>query len=234
MQTDITVLDRLMVVNLDVHIWSASRKLDPHDLGNTELPPEELASLGSKKVCNPEELNIFRTLKTRAESILRQTGVRFLCGWAIPDEKLVEIDNALAVIRDDFNNAKEDFLNSNPDESKKNHENGSQKQDNQNNDNQNSQKSTSTTQAIKSLKEVIDDPSALEKLNIGEKLGEMLSGISQNSGDKLSVAIPMPGRASAFSSDEIAETRKITNALRTRLQALLQASVLRRKYSWKL
>lgn len=110
MQTDITVLDRLMVVNLDVHIWSASRKLDPHDLGNTELPPEELASLGSKKVCNPEELNIFRTLKARAESILKQTGVRFLCGWAIPDEKLVEIDNALAVIRDDFNNAKADFL----------------------------------------------------------------------------------------------------------------------------
>lgn len=110
MQTDITVLDRLMVVNLDAHIWSARRKLDPHDLGNAELPPEELASLGSKKVCNPEELNIFRTLKARAESMLRQTGVRFLCGWAIPDEKLVEIDSALAVIRDDFNNAKEDFL----------------------------------------------------------------------------------------------------------------------------
>lgn len=110
MQTDITVLDRLMVVNLDVHIWSACRKLDPHDLGNTELPPEELASLGSKKVCNPEELNIFRTLKARAENLLKQAGVRFLCGWAIPDEKLVEIDNALAVIRDDFNNAKEDFL----------------------------------------------------------------------------------------------------------------------------
>lgn len=61
--TDINVLDQLLVVNLDAHIWSASRKLLPEDLGNTELPPDELASLGSKKICNPEEMNIFKTLK---------------------------------------------------------------------------------------------------------------------------------------------------------------------------
>lgn len=117
-----------------------------------------------------------------------------------------------------------------PDGSMKNQDNNAQKQDSQKNNNQNSQKSSTTTQAIKSLKEVMDDPSALEKLNIGEKLGEMLSGISQGNGDKLSVAIPMPGRVSAFSPDEIAETRKVTNALRTRLQALLQASVLTRNH----
>lgn len=110
METSITVLDRLMVINLEVHIWSASRKLEPQDLGDTELPPEELASLGSKKVCNPEELNIFKTLKARAESLLRQSGIRFLSGWAIPDEKLADVDAALAAIRGDFNMAKSDFL----------------------------------------------------------------------------------------------------------------------------
>ena len=108
--TDITVLDQLLVVNLDTHIWSASRKLLPEDLGNTDLPPDELASLGSKRICNPEEMNIFKTLKARAESLLRQNGIRFLNGWAIPQNKLNDIDNALATIRDDFNASKENFL----------------------------------------------------------------------------------------------------------------------------
>lgn len=108
--TDIAVLDQLLVVNLDTHIWSASRKLLPEDLGNMELPPDELASLGSKKICNPEEMNIFKTLKTRAESLLKQNGIRFLNGWAIPQNRLDEIDNSLAVIRNDFNTAKNEFL----------------------------------------------------------------------------------------------------------------------------
>ena len=108
--TDINVLDRLLVVNLDVHIWSARKKLLPQDFGNASLPPEELASLGSKRVCNPDDLKTFATLKARATSLLERTGIRFLNGWTIPTEKQEEIDNALAAIRDEFNNAKQDFL----------------------------------------------------------------------------------------------------------------------------
>ena len=51
MTTDITVLDHLVVVNLDIHIWTARKKLVPLDLGGAELPPEDLASLGSKRIC---------------------------------------------------------------------------------------------------------------------------------------------------------------------------------------
>lgn len=108
--TDINVLERLLVVNLDVHIWSARKKLLPQDFGNASLPPEELASLGSKRVCNPDDLKTFATLKARATSLLERTGIRFLNGWTIPSEKQEEIDNALAAIRDEFNNAKQDFL----------------------------------------------------------------------------------------------------------------------------
>lgn len=108
--TDITVLDRLLVVNLDVHIWSARKKLLPLDLGNADLPPEELASLGSKRVCDPEDLKTFGTLKARAISILERVGIRFLGGWAIPEEKLDEITSGLASIRDEFNSAKDAFL----------------------------------------------------------------------------------------------------------------------------
>lgn len=108
--TDITVLDRLVVINLDVHIWSATKKLLPQDFGNASLPPEELASLGNKRVCNPEDLKIFATLKARAISILERAGIRFLNGWTVPSDKLENIDRGLVEVRDEFNTAKDAFL----------------------------------------------------------------------------------------------------------------------------
>lgn len=110
MTTDIAVLDHLVVVNLDIHIWTARKKLVPLDLGGTELPPEDLASLGSKRICNPEDLRTFGTLKARAVNLLERNGIRFLSGWAVPETRLPEIMRELAVIRDEFNTAKDAFL----------------------------------------------------------------------------------------------------------------------------
>ncbi|WP_207261905.1 DUF3150 domain-containing protein [Desulfovibrio sp. Huiquan2017] len=110
-QTDITVLDNLMAINLDVSIWTARKKLTPADFGGAALPPDDLASLGSKKVCDPTELRIFGTLKARAVNLLDRTGVRFLGGWAIPEDKADDIVAELSVIRDDFLAAKDQFLN---------------------------------------------------------------------------------------------------------------------------
>ena len=110
MTTDITVLDHLVVVNLDIHIWTARKKLVPLDLGGAELPPEDLASLGSKRICNPDDLRSFGTLKARAVNLLESNGIRFLSGWAVPDTRLPEIMRELAVIRDEFNTAKDAFL----------------------------------------------------------------------------------------------------------------------------
>ncbi|MBI9109957.1 DUF3150 domain-containing protein [Maridesulfovibrio ferrireducens] len=109
--TNIKVLKCLMAIRLDVNIWSARKKLIPSDFGATELPPEKLASLGSKKICNPKELCIFGTLKSRAISLLDKNGVRFLGGWALPEQKVEEIQNTLLEIAADFNDAKELFLN---------------------------------------------------------------------------------------------------------------------------
>lgn len=110
MTTDITVLDHLVVVNLDIHIWTARKKLVPLDLGGAELPPEDLASLGSKRICNPDDLRSFGTLKARAVNLLESNGIRFLSGWAVPDTRMPEIMRELAVIRDEFNTAKDAFL----------------------------------------------------------------------------------------------------------------------------
>lgn len=108
--TDITVLKQLIALRLDVNIWSARKKLTPADFGTLDLPPEKLASLGSKKVCNPEDLRVFATLKARATALLDRHGVRFLGGWAIPENAVKPVSEGLKAIATDFAAAKESFL----------------------------------------------------------------------------------------------------------------------------
>ncbi|WP_035067973.1 DUF3150 domain-containing protein [Nitratidesulfovibrio termitidis] len=105
-----TILNCLMAINLDVNIWTARRKLTPADFGGADLPPEELASLGSKRICDPEELKIFGTLKARAVNLLDRHGVRFLGGWGVPEEKAPVLVEELDRIRAEFLAARDTFL----------------------------------------------------------------------------------------------------------------------------
>jgi len=108
--SDLGIINRLLAVNLRVSIWTARKKLRPQDLGDAELPPDDLASLGSKKICDPAALKIFNTLKSRAIGVLDHYGLRFLGGWAIPEDKAVEVHQRLDAIEEEFNEAKEEFL----------------------------------------------------------------------------------------------------------------------------
>ena len=107
---DITVLDNLLALNLDISLWSARKKLTMEDFGNVELPPEDLATLGSKRIAPPESLRVFCTLKARAFNFLDRHGVRFMSGWAIPEDKAAEIVAELRAIREEFQRAKTQFL----------------------------------------------------------------------------------------------------------------------------
>ena len=109
-QSDIRILDHLLALNLNISLWSARKKMTVEDLGGAELPPEDLASLGSKRICDPEALRIFGTLKARAFNFLDRHGVRFMSGWAIPENKAGSIVEELLRIRDEFMRAKADFL----------------------------------------------------------------------------------------------------------------------------
>lgn len=108
--SDIRILDNLLALNLNVSLWSARRKMSQEDLGGAELPPEDLASLGSKRIADPENLKVFGTLKARAFNYLDRHGVRFMAGWAIPEEKAGEIVQELLNIRTEFQKEKEAFL----------------------------------------------------------------------------------------------------------------------------
>jgi len=110
LKTEPKVLKSILAVNLDVNIWSARRKLQPGDFVHSELPPEKLASLGSKRICNPSDLKIFSTLKARAVNVLDKSGVRFLGGWAIPEAKAAEIVNSLDMVAEEFKHAKDKFM----------------------------------------------------------------------------------------------------------------------------
>jgi len=104
------ILENLILISLDCNLWSGEKKLRPEDLGGVILPPDKLASLGSKRIFDPASLRIFKTLKRRAERTLIDVGVRFLGGYAIPDVKLQEVFDALAEIENEFLQAKTDFL----------------------------------------------------------------------------------------------------------------------------
>jgi hypothetical protein len=108
------LLQKLICFSLDVHIWSGRKKLTPADLNldGEEIPPEELASLGVKKICHPVLLTKFQALRRRAERICESAGVRFLGGFAIPEEKAEEVAKELESVAADFEAAKQEFLKS--------------------------------------------------------------------------------------------------------------------------
>ncbi|NVJ93183.1 MAG: DUF3150 domain-containing protein [Methylocystaceae bacterium] len=110
LNSDVTVLKSLIAVRLDVTIWSARKKLTALDFGEISLPPEKLASLGSKKICDPDSLKVFSALKSRAIALLGRIGIRFLGGWAVPESRVQEIIDGLKAIEQEFAQAKDDFL----------------------------------------------------------------------------------------------------------------------------
>jgi hypothetical protein len=93
---NLPLLDRLVVVHLDVRIWSGRKKLTAEDLAlGPDVPPEDLVSLGSKRVCDPAQLNGFHRLKKQAERVCLAGGTRFLSGFAIPQERAEAVADAL-------------------------------------------------------------------------------------------------------------------------------------------
>ena len=74
------------------------------------LPPEDLASLGSKKIADPQELAVFNRLKKEAERICLRVGTCFLGGIAVPEGTIASIQAELERIASSFQMARDDFL----------------------------------------------------------------------------------------------------------------------------
>lgn len=107
----VQVLNKLLMVGLQVSIWSARKKLREEDLGDDlTLPPSILASLGSKRTIDPERIKPFERLKRRATRLLEERGTRFMGAYAIPETIAGEVAAELEDIEREFNAEKATFL----------------------------------------------------------------------------------------------------------------------------
>ncbi|QPK61685.1 DUF3150 domain-containing protein [Methylomonas sp. LL1] len=107
------ILDRVVLVKVDANIYGARKKLKKEDLvlaDGSKLPPEDLASLGSKRLLDPDKLTVFNRLKKEAERICLRVGTRFLGGFAVPVESAANITAELERIGLDFAAAKTEFI----------------------------------------------------------------------------------------------------------------------------
>ncbi len=105
------ITDQITLVVLAVNIWSGRKKLRPEDLKlGTEIPPEELVSLGSKRVCNPEDLKVFHRIEKGAERACLQVGTRFLGGFAVPHCQADELAEKLQELKNAFGQETTEFL----------------------------------------------------------------------------------------------------------------------------
>lgn len=107
------ILERVVLVKVEANIYGARKKLKKEDLvlaDGSKLPPEDLASLGSKRLLDPDQLTVFNRLKKEAERICLRVGTRFLGGFAIPNESAADITAELERIARDFAVAKTNFL----------------------------------------------------------------------------------------------------------------------------
>lgn len=114
MTTEMKNLEKLVLVSLDIDIWSGQAKLQASDLKRIsveDLPPESLASLGSKRLCNKEHLKVFSKLKTRALRAVMDHGRPFLGGYAYPMDRMVELEGRLMMIEQEYQSAKSQFMN---------------------------------------------------------------------------------------------------------------------------
>ena len=113
MQTAQIILDQMVLVKVEATIYGARKKLKIEDLmlvDGSKLPPEDLASLGSKRLLDPDQLTVFNRLKKEAERICLRIGTRFLGGYAIPCASAPGIIAELERIALDFAAAKTEFL----------------------------------------------------------------------------------------------------------------------------
>lgn len=103
------VLDKVVLINLDVHCWTGRRKLDKMDIRG-EVPPETLASLGTKAIVDPKKVAPFDSAKRRAERLCAAKGIRLMGAYAIPVDMVDKLEDELMDIQDEFYAKKQEFL----------------------------------------------------------------------------------------------------------------------------
>jgi hypothetical protein len=94
------IFDHSIGIVLDIKIWSGSKNLKPEDFKGIELPPDELISLGSKRLHNKDTLKPIQAVRTRAVTFMESMAVSLYGGkiWLVPADKLNEAQSLLLTL----------------------------------------------------------------------------------------------------------------------------------------
>ncbi|OAI13192.1 hypothetical protein A1507_17645 [Methylomonas koyamae] len=106
-------MDRVVLIKIQANIYGARKKLRKEDLvlaDGSALPPEDLASLGSKRLLDPDQLADFNRLKKAAERHCLRVGTRFMGGFVVPVEHTDAIVGELEKVAQEFAVNKAKFL----------------------------------------------------------------------------------------------------------------------------
>lgn len=107
----VQTIDKLAMLRLEVSIWSARARLTTADLKDpSAMPPQAMATLGTKRLFDPTKMRIFNAIKARATTLLDRNGARFIGGWATDIDKLQNIENELTTLANEFNTKVNEFF----------------------------------------------------------------------------------------------------------------------------
>lgn len=98
----------------DISVWTARARIDPEDLPQdviSNMPPDKLASLGSKKLFPVEALRPFLAVKAAAYKLCNSYGTKFMGGYCVPKDRMQSLDLELQSLSYKFEQHKQTFLN---------------------------------------------------------------------------------------------------------------------------
>ena len=87
-------LDQVVLFTIDVRLVAGSKRANTEDIEQAKgvvLQQDEVLTLGSKKVFDPERLARLRRLRSAMHRHCREFGAAFLSGYAVPDLRADEV-----------------------------------------------------------------------------------------------------------------------------------------------
>lgn len=109
------ILDALksaLFVSINATIWTGRAKLDNADIPEAakHMPPKDLASAGTIKLYNADELKKFRNFKVRAEAICSGSGMRINNGFLMSVDAYSALEDDLAATRAAWSSELDSFV----------------------------------------------------------------------------------------------------------------------------
>lgn len=106
-----TVENGVVVFTVSIRKWSANKKLRAeHTRAKAEdLPPEDLISLGVRKVFDPKALAPFEAIRKETERLCFNEGTSYFGGIAVPNSEADSFAEKLDDLKQRFNKAKADL-----------------------------------------------------------------------------------------------------------------------------